>query len=159
MEALLTAQLPAILADFPSISLVYLFGSQVSGQTGPMSDIDLAIYDESGEDPFARQMEFQYRMVKLVGTDRVDVVLLNRAPIELAYRVIASGKLLYMKDKYTQVEYEADTLSKYGDFLPMLRAYKQRILEGETHARRVQRYRETFERTQRTLGSFRTPPE
>ena len=39
--------LPGILANLPGICLVYLFGSQVTGATGPMSDYDLAILDES----------------------------------------------------------------------------------------------------------------
>lgn len=36
-ERILTA-----LAGFPEISLAYLFGSQVSGQVGPMSDDELS---------------------------------------------------------------------------------------------------------------------
>ncbi len=90
--------LPAILADFPGVNLVYLFGSQVSGQIGPMSDIDLAILDESGEDALAVQARFQYTIAKSMNTDRIDVVMLDRAPIELAYHVIATGKLVHQKD-------------------------------------------------------------
>jgi len=44
----LIEHLPGILKDFPGISLVYLFGSQVTGQVGPMSDFDLAIIHENG---------------------------------------------------------------------------------------------------------------
>lgn len=40
----LIENLPVVLADFPDISLVYLFGSRVTGQIGPMSDYDLAIF-------------------------------------------------------------------------------------------------------------------
>lgn len=30
--------------NYPEIKLVYLFGSQAEGKTGPMSDYDFAIY-------------------------------------------------------------------------------------------------------------------
>ncbi len=144
--------LPAILADFPGISLVYLFGSQVTGQVGPMSDYDLAIVDESGTDDLTIQAQFQYALAKLLNTDRVDVVLLNRIPIELAFHIIADGKLLYQRDVATRVEVEADILGKHGDYLPVIEFFRQQTPQGDAHGKRVQRYREALERTRRTLG-------
>jgi hypothetical protein len=35
-------KLPAILKKFSTVSLVYGFGSQITGSVGPMSDLDLA---------------------------------------------------------------------------------------------------------------------
>ena len=34
-----------------------------------------------------------------LGTDRIDVVILNRAPIELEYAVIAQGRPIYQRDE------------------------------------------------------------
>jgi len=154
----LANHLPSVLADFPEISLVYIFGSQVKGQVGPMSDYDLAILDQSRQDDLAIQTQVQHAIIKILNTEKVDVVLLNRAPIELAYHIIAHGKLLYQKDLYTRVEFEAQVLGKYGDYLPTLRSFKQQIIEGDSHGKRVQRYREALRRTERTLGPPRTPP-
>jgi predicted nucleotidyltransferase len=151
--------LPDILADFPEISLVYLFGSRVAGQVGPMSDYDVAILVDSPDENLTIQARFQHALVKLLNTERVDVVLLNRAPIELAYHIIASGEPLYQKDVYTRVEYEAHVLSLYGDYLPFLRSNKRQVLSGGENAKRVQRYREALRRTQRTLGQARTSQE
>jgi predicted nucleotidyltransferase len=148
--------LPAILAEFPEISLVYLFGSQVSGQTGPMSDYDVAILDDA-EPESSIQTRFQHTLVKALHIERVDVIVLRRAPIELAYHVIADGKLLYQRDTLTRVEFEADVLGRYGDYLPVLRSQQKQILEGDTNAIRIQRYRAALGRTQRALGSTRTP--
>ena len=53
-------------------------------------------------------------------TDRVDLLVLNKAPVELRY-VIASGILVYEVDVKTLVNREALTLGLYGDFLPVLR--------------------------------------
>jgi predicted nucleotidyltransferase len=154
----LVKNLPSVLADFPNIGLVYLFGSRVGTQVGPMSDYDLAIFDTSSGLEFSTQVRFQHALVKLLKTERVDVVLLNRTPVELAYHIIAAGKLLYQVDAYTRVEFEAQVLSKYGDFLPTLQEYMNQTLQGDNHAKRVQRYREALGRTQRTLGPARTPP-
>ncbi len=153
----LSAKLEVILADFPEIGLVYLFGSRVSGQVGPLSDYDFAILTENPQDELDLQARFQYALVRILNTDRVDVVLLQRAPIELAYRIIADGKLLYQRDVYTRVEFEADTLSRYGDYLPVLRSQREQILRGDTNDRRIQRYREALGRTRRTLGQDKLP--
>jgi len=155
----LIENLLAILKDFPDIDLVYLFGSRVSGKTGPMSDYDLAIFGAARGNAFATQIQFQHALAMLLKTERVDVVLLNTAPIELAYQIIATGKVLYQKDAYTRVEYEAEILGKYGDYLPILRSYKSETLNGDAHAKRIQRYREALRRTQRTLGTARTSPQ
>jgi predicted nucleotidyltransferase len=48
VQQIMTENLPRILVDYPNIHLVYLFGSQVTGNLGPMSDYDIAIYDALG---------------------------------------------------------------------------------------------------------------
>jgi hypothetical protein len=44
-----------------------------------------------------------------------------------------------------------------GDYLLALRSQRDQILEGDENAKRIQRYREAFGRTQRMLGPARTP--
>jgi uncharacterized protein len=154
----LIEQLPSILEDFPGIDLVYLFGSQVTGKVGPMSDYDLAIVTKPGMDDLTIQAQFQYAISRLLDNERVDVVLIKNAPIELAYHVIANGTLLYQRNLYTRVEFEAMILGKYGDYLPTLRIFQQQNLDGDPDGKRVQRYREALRRTQRSLGEARTTP-
>jgi uncharacterized protein len=152
---LLDEKLPELLKEFTEISLVYLFGSQVTGETGPMSDYDLAIVEDS-QDRFAVQARFQHNLMQLLQPAKVDIILLMQAPIELAYHVIANGKLLYKKDTYTHIEFEARVLGLYFDYLPTLRNYQSDILQGGGHEQRVQRYREALGRTQRTLSKARS---
>ena len=148
-----------ILSNFPEINLVYLFGSRVTGQIGPMSDYDVAIQVEVRNDEDAIRAHFQHAIIQMLNTERVDIVLLDRAPVELAYHIISTGKPLYQRDLLTRVEFEARILGQYGDYLPVLRAQRNQILQGDTHAKRVQRYREAFGRTQRSLGEARTSQE
>ncbi len=141
-------KLSDILTDFATVSLVYLFGSQVDGQVGAMSDYDLAILTDPIEDNATIQARFQHAIVQTIGPNKVDVVLLNHAPIDLAYHIISEGKLLYKRDLLTQVEFEAQVLSQYGDYLPVLRLQYAQILQGDVNAKRVLRYQEALGRTQ-----------
>jgi predicted nucleotidyltransferase len=147
--------LPGIVADLTGVSLVYLFGSRKEGQIGPLSDYDLGVLVERGDRESEIQAQLAHKLARGLQTDRLDVLLLNRAPIELAHAVVAQGEVLYQRDAATRVEYESDVLSRYGDYLPVLRAQRQEILEGDKHAKRVQRYRAALRRTERTLGQIR----
>lgn len=149
-------ELSTILPGLEGVRLVYLFGSRVTGNLGPMSDYDLAVLVNRDVDGRGVQARLAHELARALQTDRVDVVLLNSAPIELAYAIIAKGKVLYEEDVATRVEYEATVLSRYGDFLPVLRAQRDDILRGDEHDRRVRRYRAALGRTERTLGQIGT---
>jgi len=150
-------ELSTILPSLEGMCLVYLFGSRVEGNLGPMSDYDLAILVDGTVDGRRVQAHLGHELARALQTDRVDVVLLNRASIELAYAIIAEGELLYEKDLATRVEYEATVLSRYGDYLPVLCRQRDEILQGDEHDRRVRRYRAALGRTERTLGQIAAP--
>ncbi len=152
----LQSKLSTILVQSSGLCLAYLFGSQVEGRVGPMSDLDLAVLVDLGVDRQRFQADLTHELVQALESDRVDVVLLNRAPIELAYAVVAHGKIVYERDAATRVEYEADVLSRYADYLPVLRAQYADIVQGDEYERRVQRYRAALGRTERTLGQITT---
>lgn len=143
-------------SDFPDIELIYLFGSQISGYIGPMRDIDLGVLISRGCDPLFIQTELTHRLRKALDKDHIDVIILNKAPIELAYAVIGQGLLIYQLDDVTRVEYEAYVMSRHGDYLPILRAQRTDILQGDPNETRVQRYRETFRQTERTINEIRS---
>jgi uncharacterized protein len=149
-------ELSVKISEIPEICLVYLFGSRLSGNIGPMSDYDLAVLVEKYDENERVLAELSHAAAVVFKTDRIDVVPLNHAPVELAYAVIAHGECIFQKDNATRVEYEAKVLSMYGDYLPVLRAQRQDILQGDDNGRRVQRYREALERTERTLGQIKS---
>jgi predicted nucleotidyltransferase len=149
-------ELSAKISEIPEICLVYLFGSRLSGNIGPMSDYDLAVLVERYDDSEGALAELSHAAAIVFKTDRIDVVPLNLAPVELSYAVIAQGECIFQKDNATRVEYEAKVLSMYGDYLPVLRAQREDILRGDDNGRRVQRYREALERTERTLRQIKS---
>lgn len=136
------------------IALVYLFGSRAEERAGPGSDYDLAIFF-SQEPPARERHALAYRIGRLLEADRVDLVVLNRAPIELRYSVIATGYSLYEASPLARVEFEAQTLSRYFDYLPVLRRQRKEILE-EQYETGIQRYRAALRETQDVLGQIRT---
>ena len=108
----LTIGIARLLLDFPQISLVYLFGSRAGGSIGPMSDYNLAILVDHAALDAAVQASFTHSVTRWIGIAAVDAVLLNRAPVELAYQVIADGQVLFQRDLATRVEYEANVMSR-----------------------------------------------
>jgi predicted nucleotidyltransferase len=137
-----------------SIELAYLFGSRADGTEGPISDYDIAVLFSKVPLP-----EVTYRMAHnlatLLKTEGVDLVVLNRAPIELRCSVIATGIVIYEVSTFVRVEFEANTLSRYGDYLPILRRQRHEILEERYHETGIQRYRKAFRKTQRLLEQIR----
>jgi predicted nucleotidyltransferase len=150
----LQARLAGMVTNLPDVRLVYLFGSRVHEPVGPMSDYDIAVLvaRDADEGPILAQLG--HELARALGTDRIDVVSLRRAPIELAYAIIARGEVLYQRDVATRVEYEAGVMGRYGDFLPVLCAQREDILRGDEHGHRVQRYRAALGRTERTIGQI-----
>jgi predicted nucleotidyltransferase len=145
-----------VIARHHDIILAYLFGSQVEGNVGPLSDIDVALLLDKPDETGTVRNTVRSAIASAADQERVDVVFLNRAAVQLAYSIIVAGELIYERDAYTRVEYEAKIMSLYFDYLPVLRAQRSDLLRGGEHETRVQRYREALGRTERTLGAFRS---
>ena len=110
---------------FPTIKLVYLFGSRATGKNGPMSDYDFAVY-LTEPDPVKRsdiRAACISELTKKLGTDDVDVAVFNdlESP-ELKYNIIREGAVLFEREPY-RVLIEPQILNEYFDFMYLLRKY------------------------------------
>ena len=110
--------LTPIFKKHPQIKLVYLFGSRAKGNKGPLSDFDYAVYldgKDSGK-TFELKVVLQNEISGTLGTDRVDIVILNtlKSP-ELKYNIIKDGRLIYKKEPYKTLV-EPRILNEYFDF-------------------------------------------
>jgi predicted nucleotidyltransferase len=141
-----------------NILLAYIFGSQLKGKIGPLSDYDFAIF-LSQKPSFQFKYGFKNKLVNFLDTLQVDLIILNDALVELKYKIIATGKIIYQKNSTIRTEFEADTLSRYFDYLPVLRAQKKDILKvkskGEKYGDRIQRYRAALRKTEEMLDKIR----
>src|SRR6185503_6955539 len=78
----------AIASASADVDFAYVFGSVVAGRQTPRSDVDLAIHVAGHSDGRAVRLDVARAASRHLGTDAVDVVLLNAAPIALAGRVL-----------------------------------------------------------------------
>ncbi|MBI4653678.1 MAG: nucleotidyltransferase domain-containing protein [Nitrospirae bacterium] len=94
------------------ILLVYLFGSLAERRNA--NDIDLAVFF-SANPPYERITELLEKLYKLTGTQRIDIVDLNRSGPVFKFDIITSGKLLYMRDAETLNSFELKVIKEHMD--------------------------------------------
>jgi uncharacterized protein len=102
-----------------SISAAYLFGSNSNGQSGPMSDIDLAVL-LTGWDHLAGadiRLELYADCCRVLQRNDVDIILLNKTRnLFLLAEVMSNGILLYDCDSGLREEFEVMVMHDFIDF-------------------------------------------
>lgn len=150
-------------ADQPDAIVAYLFGSYARGHATPISDVDIAVLlpaETSNDHWFDLRMQLIDELQGLLHREAIDVVILNEAPLALSYRVLRDGKVLFCRDEQRRILYQADTVSRYLDFKPVIdrheqallsRAQRGDLLNGYNPYRgALARYRQQRERAART---------
>ncbi len=95
----------------------YLHGSRAAGRQRAESDIDIAAYFGGPQPP---------NSFDILLPPGLDLLVLDNAPLELAGRVAAGGKLLFEDDRAARVHWEAMTRKIYFDELPRItRAHRE----------------------------------
>lgn len=105
-----------IAAASPLVTFAYVFGSVALGRPNPRSDVDLAIHVSDGADAHAVRLDVALAAAKHLGTDAVDVVLLNSAPLALAGRILASRRVVLDRLPFVRHRYESLTARMFQDF-------------------------------------------
>jgi predicted nucleotidyltransferase len=100
-------QLPELLSA-TDVRLVYLFGSLAEGKTG--NDVDLAILTQNSPSYSLRNA-----LTAFLGTERLDIVDLNRASPAFCFEIIRSGQILYAADEEIQLQFELGVVRQYHD--------------------------------------------
>lgn len=118
----LMEKLAPLFEKYPTVKLVYFFGSRAEGKEGPMSDYDFAIHlDEKNRKKMFNTKSLLMDEISLaLKTEKIDIVILNTTESpEIKYEIIKNGKLIYEKEPY-KVIIEPDILREYFDFHAML---------------------------------------
>ena len=108
------------------IAFAYLFGSASTGERTPRSDVDIAIFLAPGADSHLARLTVARAAARQLGTDAVDVVLLNSAPLSLVGRVLMTRRVLMDRDPFARHRYESVQTRMFQDF----RIREHRLLAG-----------------------------
>jgi predicted nucleotidyltransferase len=103
-----------LLMEDSNIIFAYLFGGLVRGKRRSLNDVDLGIYVKN-----IKRLNFLSlfsKMSQTLGTDEIDLVVLNSAPISLAGRILCQRKMLIDKDPFLRHKYESRILREFFDF-------------------------------------------
>jgi predicted nucleotidyltransferase len=100
------------------VKLAYLFGSVAAGKEGKLSDVDLAVFlDESlsKKERFNLQLKLIGELTSILKKDRIDLVIMNDAPLSLNYEIIKANHPLLVRDEGEKIDFEHGILSRYLD--------------------------------------------
>lgn len=108
------------------IACVYLFGSLARGEAGEGSDVDIAVLfaEKPPSTLDGLGLDLSGELETLIGR-RVDLVVLNSAPVDLSHRVLRDGVLIYDGNPSARVRFEVNARNEYFDLLPYLREYRR----------------------------------
>jgi hypothetical protein len=108
----------SLLSDFflsdSNVIFAYLFGGMVKDIPSPLSDVDLAVYVEDTKK--LDYLEMFGKIAKKLGTDEIDLVILNSAPLSLAGRILQGRKVLVDKKPFVRHLFESRILREFFDF-------------------------------------------
>jgi uncharacterized protein len=116
LESRLAGLGDAIATACPDVVFAYLFGSAAIGRLSPRSDVDIAVFAAPETDGHAAQLSTVRAAARHLGTDAIDVVLLNTVPVSVAGRVLGSRRVLLDRDPFARHRYESATARLFQDF-------------------------------------------
>lgn len=129
-------ELKELLAPETDVEFAYLFGSWAKRGPRATSDVDVAVHLKGYDSPsrrFDRKLDIEAR-VERASARPIRVVILNDAPLELRFNVLAHGILLGTRDDAARRRFYVDTGRRYYDMAParalFRRRQQERIREG-----------------------------
>jgi predicted nucleotidyltransferase len=118
------ATLGAALDRCPSVVFAYLFGGAAAGRLTALSDVDVAAYLDEEADFLEARLTVLEAVSAHLGTDEVDVVVLNRAPVSLTGRILRARRVICDRDPHRRHRFESRALREFFDF----RVFEHRLL-------------------------------
>ncbi len=116
------------------VLMAFVFGSRAKKRFTKISDWDIAAYFES---PYAGKVELESDrdypcesevwgdLVKILETDNVDFIILNRAPASVAASAVAQGLPLAIKNRKIYLEFMLAATTEAEDYRRTAKEYAQ----------------------------------
>ena len=117
------------LKNHRDIATVYLFGSYGTLLYDPeLSDIDLAIIFSRGL-TLKEEMLVDAEISVILESDNLDVVNLSKARVDICYKVLATGTIIYERNNILTADFVEKTLKHYFDHGLALEKMKEDTVE------------------------------
>jgi predicted nucleotidyltransferase len=120
-----TAIVEKIKSLIPGVKEIYIFGSQVSGETHPDSDVDLAFRSDTETDA-ATVWDIAQELAEILNRD-VDLIDLNKVGDILKMEIIYHGKCLYSFNEDDRLFFESRVVQKYLDLKELIKPIEDSI--------------------------------
>jgi predicted nucleotidyltransferase len=113
-------------ADAEEFAAAYLFGSWARGSARPDSDVDVGVLYVEAPPPGLEGLAFHLEAdLERLLKRPVHLIVLNRAPVDLAQRVLRDGCILLDRDSSRRIRFEVRTRQEFWDLEPFLRRYRR----------------------------------
>ncbi len=117
---ILIKKIKDFLFDNKEIEFAFLFGSYAIGKETPLSDIDIAIYqnqNKSKHDLRKTELKIEINLILEFPLNKFDVRSLNDAPIIIIGKIINEGSLLFFHNEKFYYDYLVNMRMRYLDYL------------------------------------------
>ena len=126
--------IPEMIAKFPSIQVIYLFGSHASDTPKADSDVDIAVFTDGCETP---TMDLELGVYLQQRLNRpVDVVIMQKVSPILQHEVLQKKVRIFEKANASRAYLENQSLRAYLD----ARHYQRKRAFGRTSNRQNRRH-------------------
>lgn len=114
-------KIPFLVREFKKrrcINCLYLFGSRAKGAVKPLSDIDIGVIlnkNVSRSKATDFKLELLSKAAEILGTDEIDLIVLNEAPPDLTFNILRDGKILFCRSRKDFFDFREAAISNYLD--------------------------------------------
>lgn len=117
------------------LQAAYLFGSHGEGRAHRESDVDVAVLLDpavhaDAEARFQERVRLSAWLVAELGTNLVDVVILNELPPTFARRIVTTGVRVYCRAPEADHAFVRDVQLRAADLEPFLRRLRRLKLDA-----------------------------
>ncbi|HIH11149.1 TPA: nucleotidyltransferase domain-containing protein [Candidatus Woesearchaeota archaeon] len=96
------------------VQAIYLFGSQNQGRAKPYSDTDLCVVTSY---PLRRSVK---EKILAHNAKKIDLSLFHSLPLNIQYRIVNTGKALFIRNHLEDHRLKVQVTIRYLDFKPLL---------------------------------------
>ncbi len=103
------------------VDAIYLFGSYATGNARPFSDIDISVITNKDIPKDEKES------ILSNSSKKIDISLFYDLPLNIRFRVIKDGKLLYQRDELLTHRTKVKTVDEYLDFKHIIMRHSIRL--------------------------------